>query len=329
VEPKQVKNALSTILASVESDLDGASKMVEQSLASHVHLIEQMGKHIVTSGGKRLRPALVLLCARALGYEGDRHIPLAAAVELIHTATLLHDDVVDHSTLRRGRSTANALWGNEASVLVGDFLYSRAFELLVKYSSLEIMQVISSASNQIAEGEMMQLEQAHRTDTSEDLYLEIIRRKTAILFSASCRIGAMLVTDDEKIIDAMADYGINLGLAFQMIDDVLDFTGDKEIIGKNLGDDLAEGKASLPLIHVLHQGTPEDVAFIGDAIRKGCVDQVDQICDIIAKYDAVQYTVSLAQTKASSACEAITVIPATVWRHTLEQLSLFAVNRHY
>ncbi|MDH3563306.1 MAG: polyprenyl synthetase family protein, partial [Gammaproteobacteria bacterium] len=257
------------IKALVRDDLRAVDREIEARLQSDVALINQMGSYIVQSGGKRLRPVLVLLGSRAFGYQGHDHIRLAAIIEFIHTATLLHDDVVDASELRRGHTTANTIWGNEASVLVGDFLYSRAFEMMVEVGSMRIMEILAHTTNTIAEGEVLQLLNCHDAETTEQRYLEVVSRKTAKLFEAAARIGAILGGQPEATETALAAYGMHLGVAFQLVDDALDYSASPEDTGKNLGDDLAEGKPTLPLIHAINTGTPEQSQLLRKAIENG------------------------------------------------------------
>jgi octaprenyl-diphosphate synthase len=259
--------SLSEIRAPVAADLRAVDDLILRRLQSDVALINQIGHYIVNSGGKRLRPLGVLLSARACGYVGDRHIDLAAVIEFIHTATLLHDDVVDGSDQRRHRNTANAVWGNAASVLVGDFLYSRSFEMMVDVGSMRVMDILSHATSRISEGEVLQLLNCNDADTTEARYMEVIERKTATLFQAGTRIGAVLADRAPEIETAMADYGRHLGVAFQLVDDALDYRAKSEDLGKNLGDDLAEGKPTLPVIRALAVGTPEQRALLGRPSR--------------------------------------------------------------
>ena len=260
---------LDAIQALVAADMDAVDSAIHERLRSDVVLISQLGHYIVNNGGKRLRPRLVLLGAGAAGYHGREHITLAAIIEFIHTATLLHDDVVDASDMRRGQRTANDLWGNEAAVLVGDFLYSRAFEMMVEVGSMRVMEILARTTNTIAEGEVMQLLNIHDADTTEAQYLEIIRSKTAKLFESAVQLGGVLGGVDAATETAMARYGMHLGTAFQVIDDVLDYSSDVSETGKNVGDDLAEGKPTLPLIHVIRNGSPEDAALIREAVERG------------------------------------------------------------
>ena len=310
-------------------DMQAVNRLIETRLRSDVLLINQLGLYIVNSGGKRLRPLLVLLAAHACGYSGRHHIDLAAIVEFIHTATLLHDDVVDASELRRGRETANALWGNEASVLVGDFLYSRAFEMMVEVGSMRIMEIMAQTTNTIAEGEVMQLLNCHDPDTSEARYMEVIRCKTAKLFEAAARIGAVLGGQPPAVEEAMAAYGMHLGTAFQLIDDVLDYSADAAETGKNIGDDLAEGKPTLPLIYVLRKGTPEQIAVVRQAIEHGGRDDIAAFQKAIESVGGIAYTAQSARSAADQALQALQGIPASPYKDALYALAEFSVNRTF
>ena len=302
-------------------------KVIKEALHSDVALVRQVAEYIVTSGGKRLRPALLVLSANACGYKGHEHYTLAAVVELIHTATLLHDDVVDESSLRRGRPTANAAFGNAASVLVGDFLYSRAFQMMVRLDRMRVLEVLSDATNVIAEGEVLQLLNTRNPDIDESRYLDVIRRKTAKLFEASMRLGAILSSADRALEDALASYGMYLGTAFQLIDDVLDYSGDSSVIGKNLGDDLAEGKATLPLISAMTRGNPEERALIRHAITEGGLDDFAAIHRTIESTGALAYARTVAAGEADRAASALERLPASAHKDSLLQLTLFAISR--
>ena len=310
-------------------DMRAVDQIIQKRLQSDVLLINQLGLYIVNSGGKRLRPLLVLLAAHACGYGGRHHLNLAAIVEFIHTATLLHDDVVDASDLRRGRETANAIWGNEASVLVGDFLYSRAFEMMVEVGNMRIMEIMAQTTNTIAEGEVMQLLNCHDPDTSEARYMEVIRCKTAKLFEAAARIGAVLGEQPPVIEEAIARYGMHLGTAFQLIDDVLDYSADASETGKNIGDDLAEGKPTLPLIYVMRKGTPEQVAVVRKAIERGGRSDIEAVQKAIESVEAIAYTAQSARLAAEQAMQALQALPATPYKDALYALAEFSVNRTY
>ena len=288
---------------------------------------KKIGHYIVESGGKRLRPLLVLLAANAAGYKGDKHIPLAAIIEFIHTATLLHDDVVDNSDLRRGKDTANAKWGNAPSVLVGDFLYSRAFQVLVEIGSMPIMEVISNATNVIAEGEVLQLLNTKNPDTTEDAYMQVILGKTAMLFEAATETGAILADANPAEREGLRLYGLHLGTAFQLIDDVMDYLSTAEEMGKNVGDDLAEGKATLPLIHAMRAGNDEQRKLVRQAIRKGGLDDLQPIMDIVKETGAIEYTQEKAQGEADKAIAALDALADTSFKETLIQIANLAVKR--
>lgn len=311
------------------ADMAAVDALIQERLRSDVLLINQLGLYIINSGGKRLRPLLVLLAARACGYEGRDHLTLAAVVEFIHTATLLHDDVVDASELRRGRETANAIWGNEASVLVGDFLYSRAFEMMVEIGSMRVMEIMAHTTNRIAEGEVMQLLNCHEPDTTEAQYMEVIRSKTAKLFEAAARIGAVLGGQPAEVETALAAYGMHLGTAFQLVDDVLDYSADAETMGKNIGDDLAEGKPTLPLIHVMREGSEAERALVREAIEKGGLDHIDAVRDAIESTGAIAYTARSARAEAERAIDTLSRLPASPYRDALHALAEFSVSRSY
>ncbi len=320
---------LEQIKTLVSQDMDAVDALIRRRLHSEVVLINQLGHYIVSGGGKRLRPVLVLLCARACGYDRDDHIQLAAIIEFIHTATLLHDDVVDASELRRGQETANALWGNEASVLVGDFLYSRAFEMMVEVNSMRIMEILAHATNTIAEGEVMQLLNCHDAGTTQERYLEVIRSKTAKLFEAAGRIGALLGGRSPDVERDLAAYGMHLGTAFQLIDDVLDYSASAEDMGKNVGDDLAEGKPTLPLIYAMHQGSPEQAGLIRKAIENGGLEQIDAVLDAIESTGAIAYTGQMARREAERAIACLGCLPSSEYRDALQGLAEFSVDRGF
>ena len=311
----------------VEPQFEAVNDYIVNHLGSNVPLVEKIGHYIVESGGKRLRPLLVLLSANACGYNGDKHIPLAAIIEFIHTATLLHDDVVDNSDLRRGKDTANARWGNAPSVLVGDFLYSRAFQVMVEIGSMDIMQVISNATNVIAEGEVLQLLNAKNPDTTEDSYMQVILGKTAMLFEAATESGAILADCTAEQREALRLYGRHLGIAFQLIDDVMDYLSTAEEMGKNVGDDLAEGKPTLPLIHAMREGNDEERQLIRQAIRKGGLEDLESIMAIVRQTGAITYTQTRAQEEADKAIAALDVLADSSFKDTLKQLADIAVKR--
>jgi len=319
----------SSIRELIEEDLKATDALILDRLSSDVVLINQIGHYIVNSGGKRLRPMIVLLVARALGYQGTAHIDLAAIVEFIHTATLLHDDVVDDSSQRRSRDTANAVWGNAASVLVGDFLYSRSFEMMVAVDSMRVMEVLSHATNRIAEGEVLQLLNCNDPDTDEARYREVILRKTATLFEAGARLGAIVSGSDATTESAMAKYGRHLGMAFQMIDDALDYGSSGLDIGKNLGDDLAEGKPTLPLIRAVQCSDPSTRDMLRGVIEQGGTDRIQEVLAAIESTDAIAYTARLAADEAAEAREALEVLPASAFRSALEAVADFSVDRSF
>jgi len=307
--------------------MNAVDRLILRRLESDVVLINQIGHYIVNSGGKRLRPMIVLLAAQALGYTGDKHIGLAAIIEFIHTATLLHDDVVDGSDLRRSRDTANAVWGNAASVLVGDFLYSRAFEMMVDVDKMRIMEILSHATNRIAEGEVLQLLNCHDPDTDEQKYLEVILRKTATLFEAGAQLGAILCDASEAEEQALANYGLHLGIAFQIIDDALDYSNSAEEIGKNIGDDLDEGKPTLPLIRAMQIGTPEQQQSLREVIKSGGREHMEIVKSAIESTDAISYTFKLAEKEADKAKQALEILPPSSYRSALETLADFSADR--
>jgi octaprenyl-diphosphate synthase len=311
----------------VADDFSRVNELIIRRLASDVPLVEKIAQYIIESGGKRLRPLLVLLSSQAVGYRGDDHLKLAAVIEFLHTATLLHDDVVDTSDMRRGRSTANAKWGNAPSVLVGDFLYARAFEMMVELKSLPIMDVLSHATAVIAEGEVMQLVNVRNPDLTEGQYMEVIHNKTAMLFEAASHTGALLAGADAAREQALKNYGKHLGLAFQLVDDVLDYKGDAEAMGKNVGDDLAEGKTTLPLIHAMANGDEQQAALVRQAIRKGGLDDLSAILEIVRSTGALDYTMDKAREQARKAMACLDGLPSSEHRAALEQLTEVAVAR--
>ncbi|MEE3118227.1 MAG: octaprenyl diphosphate synthase [Pseudomonadota bacterium] len=315
------------IYDTVADDFSRVNDLIIQRLSSDVPLVEKIAQYIIESGGKRLRPLLVLLSSQAAGYTRDDHLKLAAVIEFLHTATLLHDDVVDTSDMRRGRSTANARWGNAPSVLVGDFLYARAFEMRVELESLPIMNVLSHATAVIAEGEVMQLMNVKNPDLTEAQYMQVIHNKTAMLFEAASHTGALLAGANDSQERALRDYGKHLGLAFQLVDDVLDYRGDAETMGKNVGDDLAEGKVTLPLIHAMAQGTDEARQLIRQAIRKGGLDDLSDILALVETSGALEYTMERARAEASKASDCLTQLEDSPYRTALEQLTEVAVAR--
>ncbi len=303
--------------------------VIREKLHSHVLLIRQVSEYIINSGGKRLRPALVILSAGAFGYSGKYHYNLAAVVEFIHTATLLHDDVVDESSLRRNKETANALFGNAASVLVGDFLYSRAFQMMVEVNNMRVMQILADATNTIAEGEVLQLLNCRDPHVTEENYLQVIRYKTAKLFEAASRLGAVLGNATPIEEEAMAVYGMHLGTAFQLIDDMLDYSGNNHDIGKNLGDDLAEGKPTLPLIYAMRVGTPEQADIIRKAIEDGGKDGFQPVLNVIQQTAALDYAKQCAEAEIATAIAAIASLPESENKECLLELARFSVTRNH
>jgi octaprenyl-diphosphate synthase len=313
----------------IEDDFRAVDRIIHARLGSDVGLINQISDHIVNGGGKRLRPMLLLLAARACGADSQRHFEAAAIVELIHTATLLHDDVVDGSGLRRGRQTANILWGNQASVLVGDFLHSRAFQMMVGIGSMRVMEIMADATNTIAEGEVLQLINSHDPDTDETRYLEVIRRKTAKLFEAGAQLGAVVTGRSSEEESALAQYGRCVGTAFQLIDDVLDYSASQHQLGKNIGDDLAEGQPTLPIIHAIANGTPTQRDLIRQAIKYGERDHMAAIQEAIAETGALAYTRERAIAEAAKAEAALAGLTRSTYRDALASLAALSVERTY
>lgn len=320
---------LAFLADSLNEDMRAVDTVIRTRLDSHVVLIRQIADYIIQGGGKRLRPALLLLVAKALHYPGDQHVVLAAVLEFIHTATLLHDDVVDESHLRRGRETANALFGNAASVLVGDFLYSRAFQMMVGVQRMPVMQVLADATNAIAEGEVMQLLNIQNAGLTEAEYLAVIRAKTAKLFEAGAQLGAMLADAPAATVQAMGEYGMELGVAFQIIDDVLDYSGDRDTIGKNLGDDLAEGKTTLPLIHAQRLASAEDAALVRQAIEQADRNMLPEVVRVVQSSGALAATRARAEQAVQQALAKLVVLPDTAYRTALADLAHFALARDY
>ena len=317
------------VQALTRADMARVDALIRARLASDVVLINQVAEHIIGGGGKRLRPMLVLLAAEACGYRGRDHVLLAAVVEFIHTATLLHDDVVDESDLRRGRETANAVWGNAASVLVGDFLYSRSFQMMVEADDMRIMRILADTTNRIAEGEVLQLLNIRNPDTDEAAYLRVIERKTAVLFSAATRLGGVLgkVTAAEE--EALAKFGLELGFAFQIADDVLDYVSDAGTLGKNIGDDLGEGKATLPLIYAIERAPPAQAASLRRAIESGGLDSLDNIVAAIRDTGAIERARARAQRHADAARDALSVLGDSPARDALLVLADYALHRNH
>jgi octaprenyl-diphosphate synthase len=315
------------VAALTDGDMRAVDKLISTSLESDVVLVSQVSEYIVMSGGKRLRPLIVLLAAQALGYEGDEHVRAAAIIEFIHTATLLHDDVVDSSARRRGQDSANTVFGNQASVLVGDFLYSRAFQMLVDIGDMRVMRILADATNTIAAGEVMQLMNVHNPDATEEDYRQVIYRKTARLFEAGAQIAAVLAGKDAETEASMLDYGRHLGTAFQLVDDALDFDASPDELGKNLGDDLAEGKATLPLIYAMQKASDDDSELIRNAIHEGGLDQLDRITAIIQSTGALQYTAAKAREAADLAIRALRNIPDSDYKKALINIAELSIQR--
>ena len=316
------------IQALMKSELDLMNKILVDRLDSNVDLISQMSQYIINSGGKRIRPLLLLICAKATEYDGDYHYSMAVVIELIHTATLLHDDVVDQSATRRGQETANELWGNAPSVLVGDFLYSRAFEIMVEPNSMEIMRILSKATNQISEGEVLQLLNIKNANVTQAEYFKVIERKTACLFKAACQIAGILSSADQKVINAMGSFGMHLGNAFQIIDDTLDYESESNIIGKEIGDDLSEGKVTLPMIYALEKTKKVENKILKDAIKNADASHIDQIVEILLNVDAFQYSRDIAKIESNRALESIDYLPDSKYKTALKLLCELSLERN-
>jgi|TARA_B110000091_G_scaffold147333_1_gene156950 octaprenyl-diphosphate synthase len=316
-------------LSVVKQDFQAVDDLIRANLNSEVPMVEEIAAYLIEAGGKRLRPLLVLLCAKACGYQGSDHVKLAAVIEFLHTAMLLHDDVVDESNLRRGRKTVNAAWGNAPSVLVGDFLHSRAFEMMVDIGNIRVMEILSKATNVIAEGEVQQLSFIRNPATTEVEYMEIISRKTAMLFQAAAHAGAVLAGANEKTEHALRDYGLHLGIAFQMVDDQLDYLGTPEELGKNIGDDLAEGKVTLPLIVAMRNGQPDQKAFVENAIRNGGVENLPEMIRLVKATDALKYTSEQANTERCQAMACLNNVADSEFKDSMSTLVNFVVDRHH
>jgi octaprenyl-diphosphate synthase len=317
----------SEIQALIKGELDLMNKILVDRLDSNVDLINQMSHYIINSGGKRIRPLLLLLCAKATDYDGDYHYSMAVVIELIHTATLLHDDVVDQSITRRGQETANELWGNAPSVLVGDFLYSRAFEIMVEPNSMEIMKILSKATNQISEGEVLQLLNIKNANVTQREYFRVIERKTACLFKAACQIAGILSNSNEKVIEAMGAFGLHLGNAFQIIDDTLDYESDSNIIGKEVGDDLSEGKVTLPMIYALEKTTKTENKILTNAIQNADASNINQVVEILINVNAFQFSRDIANKESNMALESIDIIPSSEYKTALKLLCKLSLER--
>jgi octaprenyl-diphosphate synthase len=318
----------SEIHALMKSDLVMTDEILVNRLDSNVDLISQMSQYIINSGGKRIRPLLLLLCARATNYKGDYHHSMAVVIELIHTATLLHDDVVDSSSTRRGQETANELWGNAPSVLVGDFLYSRAFEIMVEPNSMQIMKILSKATNQISEGEVLHLLNIKNAKVSESEYFEVIERKTACLFKAACQIAGILSESNQNIIDGLGSFGMHLGNAFQIIDDTLDYESDSLVMGKEIGDDLSEGKVTLPMIYALENTKGSEKETLSHAIKNADSSNIDNIVDILLSVNAFEYSRKIAKNESTKALKSLEVIPSSEYRSALQLLCELSLDRH-
>jgi len=330
VQTQAITQTKKDILTPIRLDMERLNEVVRTTLHSEVPLVNQVAEYLINAGGKRLRPAIHLLLTRALQKNcPDTAYILAAVVEFIHTSTLLHDDVVDESDLRRGRQTANALFGNAASVLVGDFLYTRAFQMMVGVESMRVMQVLADATNIIAEGEVLQLLNCHNADVEVDDYLQVIRFKTAKLFEAATRLGGILAGASPEVEEGLAAFGMHIGTAFQLVDDVLDYSGEEADTGKHIGDDLAEGKPTLPLIHVMKHGSPEHAACVRHAIEGGGRDDFAAVLQAIRASGAIEATRKAAEDEAERALNALNVLPSSVFKSSLVELSKFAVARKY
>lgn len=327
--PASSLTGLNAVRELIADDMEAVNRLIQARLRSDVVLINQLGHYIVNSGGKRLRPLLTLLSAHAHGYEGRKHVEMAAVIEFIHTATLLHDDVVDESKMRRGRETANEMWGNEATVLVGDFLYSRSFQMMVHVGNMRIMEIMSDTTNTIAEGEVMQLINQNDPSTSEARYLDIIQCKTAKLFEAAARIGPVLSGRSREQENAMGTYGRHLGIAYQLLDDVLDYSARTEQLGKNIGDDLAEGKPTLPLLYAMWNGTSAQSELIRRAIEQGGKDQIVEVKKAIESTGAIAYTAQLARRQIAVAVDALVHLASSPYKESLISLAEFSVQRDY
>ncbi len=320
---------LDDLKALSSGDMLRVNQVITDNLASNIVLIDQLSQHIIYSGGKRLRPMLVILSAKACGYTGKDDVLLAAVVEFIHTATLLHDDVVDNSDMRRGQETASHIWGNEAAVLVGDYLYSRSFQMMVQARSMQIMDLLANTTNMIAQGEVLQLLNINDANTSEAKYYEVIYGKTACLFEAAAQIGAILGRSDALLERAMANFGKHLGTAFQLADDALDYSADSDELGKNVGDDLAEGNPTLPLIYAMQQGDDRQKALIRSAIEEGSREHIEAITRILEKTGALDYTMKQAREQAESAKSAIVSLAESEYKQALLFLADYAVDRSF
>ncbi len=318
---------ISQVRSLVAEEITAVDRLIKARLYSEVILINQLSQYIIGSGGKRLRPVIALLSAKAVGYSGTQHIDVAAIIELIHTATLLHDDVVDSSKMRRGRETANLVWGSEASVLVGDFLYSRSFQMMVDLQNMRVLEILADSTNTIAEGEVMQLVSCHDPNTTEQRYLDTIHNKTAKLFEAAAQLGVVISAGDAELESALARYGRHLGTAFQLVDDALDYSASPEQLGKNIGDDLAEGKPTLPLLYAMWKGNEQQTQVVREAIEHGGLERIAEISAAIESTGAITYTFALAEAEAAKAKEALRGLPPSPYLDALRTLASFAVHR--
>ncbi len=315
--------------ALVSEDFEAVNALIIDKIQSQISLIDDLTNHIVSSGGKRLRPLLVLLASHACGYKGKDHIILATMVEFFHTATLLHDDVVDESTLRRGQETANEIWGSKASILVGDYLFTQYMQLMIDVGNLDIMRLLATTAHQIGCGEIQQLSNRHNVALTIDEYFDVIRAKTSLLFAASSSLGALISKADDVMQKGLHDYGLHLGNAFQLIDDALDYCSDAETIGKNIGDDLADGKATLPLIHVLKHGTTAQQLIVKDSLEQGNLNYLPDILDAVAATKAIDYTRRIAAEEVDCAISALQVLPDSVYKEALAELAQYAIHRDH
>lgn len=320
---------ISHLRALVNEDFDAVNALIIDKIQSEIALLDDLANHIVRSGGKRLRPLLVLLSSLACGYKGSDHITLAAMVEFFHTATLLHDDVVDESTLRRGKETANEIWGSKASILVGDYLFTQYMQLMIEVGDLDIMRLLANISHQIGCGEIQQLANRHNTNLSVEEYFEVIRAKTSLLFAASATLGGLVSKSEQSIQDGLYNYGLHLGNAFQLIDDALDYCSDAQTIGKNIGDDLADGKATLPLLHVLQHGTTSQKATITESLKQGTLQYLPEILAAVETTKAIDYTRSVAAKEIDLALSALQVLPESVYKKALEEIAEYAIKRDH
>lgn len=317
------------IQALVADDLSAVNACIKENLHSHVPFIETLSSHIIESGGKRLRPLIVLLGAKAFQYEGREHIPLASAMEYFHTATLLHDDVIDESSMRRGAETANEIWGSKRAVLVGDYMFTRSFQLMLKAENVAVLKVLADASNAITQGEVLQLVNSESVDITEQDYMQVIRDKTSVLFAAAAKLGAILTSQDDQIIFAMDRYGLHLGNAFQIVDDILDYSASSQSFGKNLGNDLSEGKLTLPMIYTLALTKKDNQLFIKDVFRRRDISALTDIISIIHSTDAIEQCIKRANEEVKFALAHLKKIPQSIYRDSLENLSTYAVDRQF